>query len=69
MEKEISKVRVLLLMVIICLIVGFLFCAKGPKYVFIGNIVLLASSCVSIVALFPALRIYKLRKAQNEAKK
>ncbi len=62
MAKEIMKVRCLLLMGVICLVVGFLICTKGMEYVFIGIIVLFASSCIFIVTLFPAIRICQLRK-------
>lgn len=69
MDKEIAKVKLFLLMGLICLIVGFLICTKGPEYVFIGIIVLFASSCFFIVTLFLTIKICQLRKKQNEVKK
>ena len=66
MNKLITKVRFLLLIGLICLIVGFIICTKGPDYVFIGIIALIASGIIIIASLFPAIRILQLK---NEVEK
>ena len=68
MDKEITKVRFLLLIGLICLIVGFIICTKGPEHVFIGIIALIASSIILIASLFLAIRILQLKNI-NEVEK